>query len=176
MNMKASLTKQKLIWLVPLLITVHNAEEAVLMPFVLAKRNAIIPQSSHGLLPVITYPQFLLAVFVMTALPYPIAYYAQRDPQRCGTAMFLLLSVQFMMFLNVFAHLWMAWLMAGYAHGVITAVTVMLPFSIFFFRRAVKENWASGTAWAFICATGLLFHQIGLPLIVTLSGKILKAV
>src|SRR6185436_4913676 len=67
-------SKKTLIWLVPILTTVHNFEEAVFMPMVLARRNAAIPSFTRGLLPPITYGQFLLALFTMTVIPYLIAW------------------------------------------------------------------------------------------------------
>jgi hypothetical protein len=62
-------SKLKLTWLVPILITIHNLEEAMFMPAALARRNASIPNPLHGLLPRIGYRQFLLALFVMTSIP-----------------------------------------------------------------------------------------------------------
>jgi hypothetical protein len=50
----AMTSKLKLTWLVPILITIHNVEEAVFMPAALARRNASIPNPLHGLLPPIS--------------------------------------------------------------------------------------------------------------------------
>jgi hypothetical protein len=89
-------SKLKLIWLVPILITIHNLEEAVFMPVVLARRNATVPNALHGLLPAITYRQFLLALLIMTSIPYLIAWFAAREGERLGAGMFWLLCVQAM--------------------------------------------------------------------------------
>jgi hypothetical protein len=164
----------KLIWLVPVLITVHNCEEALTMPALLAGRNSAIPRFLHGLLPAITYRQSLLALFIVTAVPYGIAWFAKRDRGVSGAGMVLLLSVQVMMLVNVFAHLWMATLVHGYAPGLLTAVVLNFPFSIYFLGRAAKERWVSRKAWWFILATGLLLHAIGLPLLLILCGRIVN--
>jgi hypothetical protein len=166
----------KLVWLVPVLITVHNCEEALAMPTVLASRNSAIPRFLHGLLPAITYRQFLLALLIVTAVPYGIAWFARRDRDGSGAGMILLLSVQVMMLINVFAHLWMATLIRGYAPGLLTALALILPFSIYFLHHAAKERWVSRKAWCFILPTGLLLHAIALPLILILCGKIVNGI
>ena len=168
------IANEKLVWLVPVLNTVHNSEEALLMPTVLATRNSAIPRFLQGLLPAITYQQFLLALFVMTAAPYWIAWFAKPERGRIGAGMFLLLSVQVMMLINVLAHVWMATLIRGYAPGLATALAINLPFSIYFLRHAAKERWASGKVWGFILPTGLLLHAIGLPFVIILCGRIVN--
>src|SRR4051812_3080780 len=160
----------KLVWLVPVLITVHNCEEALTMPAILASRNSAIPRFLHGLLPAITYRQFLLALFITTAVPYGIAWFAKLDRDGSEAGMLLLLSVQVMMLVNVFAHLWMAISIRGYAPGLLTALALNFPFSIYFLSRAAKERWVSRKAWRFILPTGVLLHAIGLPLVLILCG------
>jgi hypothetical protein len=169
-------SKKTLIWLVPILTTVHNLEEAAFMPMVLARRNSGIPIFLQSVLPPIACGQFLLALFTMTAIPYLISLFASREQEREGLGMFLLASVQFMMFVNVFAHVVLAVLMRGYSHGLITALVINLPFSIYFLYRAVTEKWLSGRALAYIIPTALLFHAVGIPLIIILSGRIVNMI
>ena len=54
--------------------------------------------------------------------------------------------------------------------------SINLPFSLYLLNRAVKEKWMSRKAMAFIVPTGLLFHVIGIPLIIILSGTIVNSV
>ena len=165
-------SKLKLIWLVPILITIHNLEEAVFMPAALARRNAAIPNPLHGLLPAITYRQFLLALLIMTSIPYLIAWFAAREGERLGAGMFWLLCVQAMMLVNVFAHAGMAFLVAGYAPGLVTAIVINLPFSIYLLTHAVQERWVTARTMVLVVAIGLLLHAIVLPLIIILSGSV----
>jgi len=79
-----------LLWLIPILTTVHNLEEALFMPAVIERRNSSIPDFLSGLLPPITYEQFLLALFIMTAIPYLVAWAANMDQER-GPGVHLLL-------------------------------------------------------------------------------------
>jgi hypothetical protein len=167
-------SKKTLLWLVPILITFHNLEEAVFMPSVLARRNSAVPNLLHGLLPPITYGQFLVALLIMTAFPYLIAWFATRERERVGPGLLLLVSIQVMMLVNVFAHAGMAMLIGGYAPGIVTAIAVNLPFSIYLLRHAVRERWVSGRAMALIVPIGLVLHGIGLPMIIILSGRMVN--
>jgi len=169
------MSKKTLLWLVPILITIHNLEEAVFMPAILDKRNSSIPNFLHGLLPPITYGQLLVALFIMTAIPYLIAWFANPERERAEAGIFLLLGVQVMMLVNVFAHTGMAILIGGYAPGVVTAIAINLPFSIYLLRRAIRERWVSGRAMALIVVVGVVLHAIGLPLTIILSGKVVHS-
>jgi hypothetical protein len=99
----------------------------------------------------------------MTAIPYLIAWFANPERERAEAGIFLLLGVQVMMLVNVFAHTGMAILIGGYAPGVVTAIAINLPFSIYLLRRAIRERWVSGRAMALIVAVGVVLHAIGLP-------------
>jgi hypothetical protein len=168
-------SKKTLLWLMPILITVHNLEEAVFMPAVLARRNSAVPNLLHGLMPPITYGQFLLALLIMTAFPYLIAWFAARERERVGPGLLLLVSVQVMMLVNVFAHAGIAILIGGYAPGLVTAIAINLPFSIYLLHHAVRERWVSRRAMALIVPTGLVLHGIGLPMIIIRSGRIVNS-
>lgn len=70
--------------------------------------------------------------------------------------------------LNVLWHVGAAVAFGGYVPGVVTAVLVNAPFSVYFFRRAAREGWLRPAAlWATIPAAvavhgpGLLgFHAL----------------
>ena len=142
------------------------------MPAALTRRNAAIPNPLHGLLPPITYRQFLLGLLIMTSIPYLIAWFAAREGERLGAGMFWLLCVQAMMLVNVVAHAGMAVLVGGYAPGLITALAINLPFSIYLTVHTLLARWATGRAMVLVIAVGLLLHAIVLPLIIIVSGSI----
>ena len=112
------------------------------MPAVIERRNSSIPGFLRGLLPPITYEQFLLALFIMTAIPYLVAWAASREQER-GPGFHLLLCLQVMMLINVFAHATIAVMIGGYSPGVVTAIAFNLPFSIYLLGRAIRERWIS---------------------------------
>jgi hypothetical protein len=86
--------------------------------------------------------------------------------------MFWLLCVQAMMLVNVFAHAGMAVLIGGYAPGLVTAIAINLPFSIYLLTHAVRARWITGRTLVLVVAIGLLLHAIVLPLIIILSGSV----
>jgi len=163
--------RKALLWLVPILTTVHNVEEVLFMPFVIEKRNSSVPTILSRLLPPITYGQFLLAVFIMTAIPYLVAWFSDMDRER-SVGITLLICLQVMMLINVFAHISIALMMRGYAPGLITAVAIQLPYSIFMLSRALRDGWLSRSVLVQLGFIGLLLNLLVLPGIVILSGRI----
>jgi len=164
------MSRKALLWLVPVFITVHNLEEALFMPAFLKTRNASIPSSLQGLLPPITYRQFLIALIAMTAIPYAIALLGNLEREGSGS-LYLLLGLQVVMLYNVLAHVVMAGVMGGYAPGVVTALIINLPFSVYLVRRAVKERWASRRVIVWLFPIGLIVHAVGLPSLMILAGS-----
>ena len=118
----------------------------------------------------------MLAVSIATAVPYLVVLLSNtgREGGGGGAGVTLLVCIQAMMLVNVFAHLSLAAMMGGYAPGVVTAVAVELPFSIFMLRRAARERWVSGRAMVLLIAIGLPLNVIALPAITILSGEIVR--
>jgi hypothetical protein len=165
------MNKKLTLWMVPILITVHNIEEALFMPAVIERRNSSIPIALSALLPPVTYKQFLLALFIVTAIPYFVAWYTSRAPEREARVSWLL-CLQIIMFINVFAHAGMALLIGGYAPGVVTALAIILPYSIFLLGRALRESWVSKKALVLLGVIGFLLHALVVPGILILAGKL----
>jgi hypothetical protein len=152
-------------------MTIHNLEEALSMPAFLPARNLSIPDTLRSLLPPITYRQFLIALIIVSIIPYLIALFGRLDGEN-GKGVCLLLGVQVVMLINVFAHAMMAVVMRGYTPGVITAFAVNLPFSVYLLRRAVKERWVPRRVMALLFPVGLIIHGLGLPALIFLFSSI----
>ena len=84
----------------------------------------------------------------------------------------LLLGTQMVVLINVFSHIGMAVLMRGYALGVVTALLVNLPFSIYLFRRALQEEWITQRNLVVLFLVGLVLHGPGLIALLRVSGWI----
>jgi hypothetical protein len=161
-----------LLWLVPVLLTIHNLEEAIVMPAFIEKRNASVQGRMQGIVPPITYKQFLIALAIITIIPYLIAlFWLNRR-----WAMYLLVGLQVVMLINVCAHTLMALFLRGYAPGLVTALVINLPFSVYLLKRAVGERWMSGKAVALMFPIGLLIHGPVLAGLMLLSGVIANSV
>lgn len=162
------MSRRMLLWLVPVLLTIHNLEEALFMPAFIEKRNASVPGSLREIIPPVTYKQFLVALFIITIIPYLVALFWLNR----GWAAYLLVGLQVVMLINVFAHTLMALFLGGYAPGLFTALVINLPFSLYLLRRAVSERWMSKRAVAFMFPAGLLIHGPALAGLMMLSGAI----
>jgi hypothetical protein len=165
------LSRNRVLWLVPILVTIHNLEEALLMPAFLQARNESIPGSLRDLLPPVTYRQFLIALLIVTVIPYLITLFG--NPGRAGgIGVYLLLGFLVVMLINVAAHVFMAVIIGGYAPGIVTALLMNLPFSVYLLRRALRERWVTGREMGVIFVVGLIVHGVGLPGLIIVAGSI----
>jgi hypothetical protein len=157
------LGRRYLLWLVPLLLTLHNLEEAVFMKGFLDRFAARVP-----ILPAVTHGQFLLALGLVTLAPY--AFAASGPLERRSRAFLLVLGTQMVVLVNVAAHLAAALWVRGYAPGLVTALLVNLPFSVFLFRRALRGSWVKLRDLAWLLVAALLVHGPGLVGLMVLAG------
>ena len=140
----------------------------------LAWRNSAIPPALRDLIPALNYGQFLLALTLMTAIPYVIALFTDLERER-GAGVYLLVGLQVVMLINVLAHITIAVFFGGYAPGVVTALLINLPFSIYLLRRALKEKWLSGRAMLLLGPIALAIHGLGLPALLLLSQRVVSS-
>lgn len=159
------------IWLVPLLLALHNAEEALFFPRYLPLVLARLPSTWQAVAGPITLGQVWLALALVTLIPLGLAAWAARG--QSPLALWLLLLIQATILLNVFWHVAAAALFFdGYAPGLVTALAVNLPFSIYLLRRAAREEWVSVRArWALLPGA-LALHGPALSGILLLTERL----
>jgi hypothetical protein len=162
------MSRKALLWLVPIFFTIHNLEEALLMPAFIERRNSAVPASLSKIIPPVTYKQFLVTLIIITVVPYLITFFwlSRR------WALYLLVGLQVVMLINIFAHTLTALFLGGYAPGLITALVINLPFSLYLLKRAAQEKWMSRKALALLFPLGLLIHGPALAGLMILSGEI----
>lgn len=166
------LSRRAALLLVPVLITIHNAEEALAMPAALRTLPARLPASLAGMIP--SYPQFLAALAVVTVLPWTVWLLGvARRETRPGIV--LLPLVQAVMLVNVASHVGSAIFLRGYAPGVATALALNLPFSIYLLRRALSERWISRRTVLVVAVGAVLIHGPGLLGLMWIAGHISAA-
>lgn len=147
------MSRDRLVWLVPILLALHQAEEAMFfpryLPFVLSR----LPRGWQVVAGAVTAGQVRIALVIVTVLAVVIAWWSHRRPES-RAALWALLLVQATMLANAVWHVGAAVvLFRGYAPGVVTAVLLTLPFSIYLLRRAVREQVLSPPAlWALLPA------------------------
>jgi len=161
------------LWLVPLLLFLHNLEEALTLPRYLAVAQARAPELLHTLVATVSYPSFLWALLVATLLPLAVVAWAATHPA-ARWAHWLTAVVQAVFALNVLVHLAAAVALRGYAPGLLTAVLVNLPFSVAFFTRAARERWLTRRALWGTLPAAIALHGPGL-LGLLLLGRLLAS-
>lgn len=128
-----SLPFERLLWLVPFLLAIHNLEEA---PFVedWSKRLPIkLPFS-------ITTRQFVIAVVFITIAGFLVTYVALQYLS-AQSGYLIVLGIQAIMLFNAFVpHIATTIRFRLYSPGVVTAILLILPFSFYLFHRAFDER------------------------------------
>jgi hypothetical protein len=113
---------------VPSFLALHNLEEALTFPRYLP--------TSLG----ISYSTLLVALLIATVVPFIVTIWAQVSSSIAALRCVLL--IQAVVALNVVWHVAVATtVFHGYVPGVVTAVLINLPFSVYLLRRAVRERW-----------------------------------
>ena len=128
-----SIPFDRLLWLVPIILTIHNIEEAPFMEG-WSKR---LPLKVH---PTVSTRQFVIAVTFLTVAGFLVTYlgigYLANQ-----TGYLMVLGIQAILLFNVFVpHLATTIRFRMYSPGVITAILITLPFSYYLFQRALHEN------------------------------------
>jgi len=159
----------RLLCLVPLAVALHNLEEAVLMRGLLPLDPARLPEPLRGIVPHVTYPRFAVALLVVTVIPFAIAV-AGHLRRSGGATVFLLLATQAVLLLNVLSHIGSAILLRGYSPGLVTALLVNLPVSVYLFRRAAREHWLSRRALRALPIVAVLVHGPGIVALFALAA------
>jgi hypothetical protein len=152
--------------LVPVLITIHNAEEALFMPATLRVLPGRVPAELARAIP--SYPQFLVALVIVAALAW--ATWLLGRERSAGVALLLLLKA--VMLVNVVSHVGSAIFLRRYAPGLVTALALNLPFSIHLLRRAIKERWIARRTVPILAAGAVVIHGPGILGVMWVAGRI----
>lgn len=128
-----SIPFDRLLWLVPIFLTIHNLEEAPFMENWSKRLPVKLPLS-------VTTRQFVIAVTFLTIAGFLLTYLGV-EVLANQTGYLIVLGIQIILFFNAFVpHIATTIRFRMYSPGVITAVLLMLPFSFYLFRRAFEEN------------------------------------
>ena len=128
---------QKLQWLFPIAVTLHNSEEAIWLPAWLARHAQEVPVHPNP-------GAFRLAVALLTLTAFVVTYLSERKGKETVWA-YLVFGYIVTMLANVFIpHIPASMIMRSYTPGVATAVLINLPVMSFLVIQAVRERWVSG--------------------------------
>jgi hypothetical protein len=152
----------RLLWLVPVFFMLHNMEEAPFMEHWSKRLPVKLPISY-------TTRQFVIAVTFITLGGFLLTYYAVEYLHN-QTGYLLMFEFQMVLFFNAFIpHIGATIRFRMYSPGVVTAILITIPFSVYLFQRALTENMLTwnqiwillGIAPFVMIAFTLAFLQIG---------------
>jgi hypothetical protein len=156
-------------WLAFAFLALHNLEEGLTMRAYFPRIRELLrehaPASPISDIPALT--QFYAALAGATIFPLILVLIATTG-KPSKLKFYLVALVQAQVCLNVFVpHVPAAFVLGGYAPGLATAVIINLPFSVYFFRRSLRESH--------VTRRGLLIMLlVALPLLL-LSVRLLYA-
>ncbi len=140
--LNAKVSFKALLWLIPCVLAVHNCEEALTMPAWVAKNFSSIQQMIPFHVNIrFSSAQLLVSLFLATLVPFVVTILCVHG-EKGSMRLNVLFILQSIILLNVFIpHIGVSAVLFRYNPGVITAVVLNLPFSFYFFRRALKEEY-----------------------------------
>ena len=125
---------EKLLWMFPIALTLHNLEEAVWLP-------AWSQHAGFWEIPV-GATEFRIAAGLLAILAYAVTYWSIRTGKEAvGT--YVLAGFVFAMLLNVIYHVAATLGLRQYAPGVVTAVLINLPVMWYLLLRVFREHWVT---------------------------------
>ena len=144
MNLLDEISFVRLLWGVPILLAIHNLEEA---PF-MEKWSKELGLPIHF---AISTRQFIWAVTLLTVAGFVITYIGVNTTKQ-PIGVWAVLEIQTIMFVNAFVpHLVASLRFQKYNPGVVTALFLNIPFSMYLFQRAMQEGMISwGVFWVLL--------------------------
>lgn len=133
------MTFDRMQWLFPIAVALHNGEEAVWMPGWVERHVGWLPAN-----PPPGAMKIRIALLLLTVAAFVVTWLsARRGPQSVWA--YLTFGYIVAMLVNVLVpHVPAAIWFRGYAPGVATAVVVNLPLMSWLAWRAVHDRWVSG--------------------------------
>ena len=128
---------QKLQWLFPIAVTLHNSEEALWLPAWWVRHASELPLHPAA-------AAFRSALAALTVAAFVVTYLSARKGKQSVWA-YLMFGYIVAMLANVFVpHIPASLVFRSYTPGVVTAVLINLPVMSFLSVQALREGWVSG--------------------------------
>ncbi len=152
------LARRTVVWLIPTFLALHNAEEAFTFRRGLSRFRGAVPEPFADVAARLTPAVFTQVLVVLSVLAFGLAaVVAVRPASR--TALWLLLTLEVAVGLNVIAHLVSAIVVfRGYGPGLATAVSINAPFAVYCVRRARRERWLNPAALGATLPAAIVLH------------------
>ncbi|RAK23065.1 uncharacterized protein with HXXEE motif [Anoxybacillus vitaminiphilus] len=159
-----------IIWLGPFIFLIHDLEEVFLTQQWIKKHSYLFKGTVvERLVNTFGYSpgEFGLVVGIITILYGIICYFAAKQI-KAGMSMNLYAATLLILFINVFTHLGQSILLKMYTPGVITSLLIVLPYTLYAFRKLKAANMITKTTWitSLFMSIGMVFIIFGLMFLV----------
>lgn len=152
------MSRPAVVWMIPTLLTIHNAEEAVAFRRVWSHMPRFLPEPFATLEARLPYAAMFQALVLLSLLAFLLAAIVTMCPGS-RVALWLLLALEAAVAINVVAHVVSAIVVfKGYGPGLATALILNAPFAWYALRRARDEAWVTRRAWRGLLLGGMMLH------------------
>ena len=164
-----ALSRTQALWLIPAALAIHNTEEAIAFPAYLPLVRSRVPAAMQSLVAGVDPGALRVALLWATLIPLLILIWVTWQPES-RAARWTALVVQTVVVTNVVSHVVVAaFIMHGYSPGVLSALLINAPLSVYLLRRARRERWLPTVAWRSLFPAALVIHGPGLFALLLLS-------
>lgn len=127
-----------LVWLFPVVFLIHDLEEILMVEWFWRQNTtglvSLLPEAMRATTRELAWAVAVVGVFVV------IATYTGLRALRAGRPPLLFGVTASVLFFNVFTHLAQSVLVVGYTPGVVTAVLLALPYTMYLRSRLAAEG------------------------------------
>jgi hypothetical protein len=160
---------RQVVWVLPLAFAIHDGEEILTMPGWIARNRPVLDRiADTGALArrvvenlASTTSAVTSAVLAELAVILLVTFVAQRRPHS-GPTMYAYAAMLGVFFLHSLTHVGSAIVLRGYTPGVISAILVIPPASIYVYRRLLSAHlltWRSA-AWSAAAGAALVVPAV----------------
>ena len=154
------LSRNAVLALIGLTLVLHTTEEYLTFPAFLASPGD--PLLAWFPLPGLLHKPQEVHIALMFATALPLLVIAWAILSRRKALLIAGLLVPSVLLVNAGAHMLASLVHGGYVPGLITAVFINLPFGVYVFRRAVKEQWIRARAVWQLIGVAVVLHVVWL--------------
>lgn len=150
---------KKILWLIPVLLAIHNLEEALTMPEWVEANLWKVREA----IPLFNYlqfstPQLYLSLLLVTVVPFILAFVCLLG-ELSGTKLNIMLTLQAIIFWNALApHVSGVIVLQMYNPGTITAVLINFPFSLYLLKYLLRNKILTHKQIRIVSVLGLIVY------------------
>jgi hypothetical protein len=156
----------------PYLFLLHDLEELLTVPPWLARHGELIPPELRMILP--TDRVVFAWAFAFLFVVYLGAALLALRASRASAAVYLFALLVMARLTNVLAHVAQAVYARGYVPGLVTALVVVLPLSVYLVERLVARRWIAWPAVHVLFLGGFVAQLLGIVAALSL-GELVTA-